>query len=77
MNRLPLRDITQAVPVSRPRNRLPRRVNGRYTRLRQVIGACLTAVFFTLPWWRWNGEQAVWLNLREGRFNLFGASFWP
>ncbi|MBA1287333.1 cytochrome c oxidase accessory protein CcoG [Pseudomonas japonica] len=77
MNRLPLRDITQAAPVSRPRNRLPRKVDGRYTRLRQVIGACLVAVFFTLPWWRWNGEQAVWLNLREGHFNLFGASFWP
>ena len=77
MNRLPLRDITQAAPVLRPRDRLPRRVNGRYTRLRKVIGACLVAVFFTLPWWRWNAEQAVWLSLAQGRFNLFGASFWP
>lgn len=77
MSHLPLRDITQAAPVSRPRNRLPRKVDGRYTRLRKVIGACLVAAFFTLPWWRWNGEQAVWLSLAEGRFNLFGASFWP
>jgi len=77
MNRLPLRNITQAAPVSRPRNRLPRRVNGRYARLRKVTGACLVAGFFTLPWWRWNGEQAVWLSLAEGRLNLFGNSFWP
>lgn len=77
MNRLPLQDITQAAPLVRPRNRLPRRVNGRYARLRKIPGACLTAGFFTLPWWRWNGEQAVWVSLAEGRLDLFGASFWP
>lgn len=77
MNRLPVRDITGPVMAPRPRNRRPRRVNGRFTLLRMALGAGLLTLFFTLPWWQWRGEPAVWLNLANGRLNLFGASFWP
>lgn len=36
------------------------------------------AVFFLiLPWLPWGDRQAVWFNLAEQKFHVFGLTIWP
>jgi polyferredoxin len=67
MNLIPVRDITA----------LPRTVSGRHTRWRTGLGTVLVLVFLSLPWWRWQGQQALWLDVAGRRLQVFGAVFWP
>ena len=50
---------------------------GRWQRLRRLIGAILMLCFLLGPWLRWNGQQALLLDLAEQRFHLFGITIWP
>ncbi|HYQ24248.1 4Fe-4S dicluster domain-containing protein [Stenotrophomonas sp.] len=46
-------------------------------RWRGVLSAALLALFYVLPWLRWNGRQALLLDLTARRFDLFGWTLWP
>ncbi len=50
---------------------------GRWQRWRQRLGWALMLLFLAGPWLRWNGRQAIWLDLEQQRFYLFGATIWP
>lgn len=45
--------------------------------LAAVPTVLLLAAFHLLPWLRWDGHQAVLLDLAERRFDLFGLTLWP
>ncbi|MDX1266967.1 MAG: cytochrome c oxidase accessory protein CcoG [Oceanisphaera sp.] len=51
--------------------------SGRWQRLRRLIGWGLMLLFLVGPWLRWNGQQALLLDLEQQRFHLFGITIWP
>ncbi len=54
-----------------------RSFTGLFRNLRLVGGALLFALYFGTVWLNWNGRQAVWWDLPERKFYIFGATFWP
>lgn len=54
-----------------------RAFSGLFRNLRRVGGAVLFVLFFGTVWLNWNGRQAVWWDLPERKFHIFGATFWP
>ena len=61
-----------------PRNRIyVRAVNGLWTKLRRRLGWITMSFFLILPWIPWGNRQAVWFNLAEQKFHIFGLTIWP
>jgi len=54
-----------------------RAFSGLFRNLRRVGGAVLFILFFGTVWLNWNGRQAVWWDLPDRKFHIFGATFWP
>lgn len=54
-----------------------RAFQGLYRNIRRVVGLLLFVLFFGTLWLDWDGHQAVWWNLPERKFYVFGATFWP
>jgi len=54
-----------------------RSFTGLFRNLRLVGGALLFMLYFGTVWLTWNGRQAVWWDLPERKFYIFGATFWP
>ena len=54
-----------------------RAFTGLFRRLRMVGGAVLFLLYFGTVWLNWGGHQAVWWNLPERKFYIFGATIWP
>ncbi|MFC0710676.1 cytochrome c oxidase accessory protein CcoG [Azorhizophilus paspali] len=54
-----------------------RAFTGLYRNLRRTGGLALFILFFGTVWLNWNGRQAVWWDLPERKFYIFGATFWP
>jgi len=54
-----------------------RSFSGLFRNLRLVGGGLLFVLFFGTAWLNWNGRQAVWWDLPERKFYIFGATFWP
>lgn len=52
-------------------------ISGVFMRWRRRTGWLLIVIFLALPWTRINGMQAVWLQIPERRFILFGYLFFP
>ena len=52
-------------------------VKGRFQSLRRFALSVLVAVFYIGPWLRWDGRQAIWLNLPERKFAFWATTFWP
>lgn len=50
---------------------------GRWQKIRQLTGWVLMLIFLVGPWLRWNGQQALLLDLEQQRFHLFGITIWP
>ncbi len=50
---------------------------GRFRNLRLIAGAVMFILFYGTTWLNWNGRQAVWWDLPERKFYIFGATFWP
>ncbi len=50
---------------------------GLFRRIRMISGAALFLLFFGTVWLNWGGRQAVWWDLPERKFYIFGATFWP
>lgn len=66
---LPLRLVpSPPAPPAAP----PRRL-----RWRPLLSAALLGAFYLLPWLRWDGRQALLLDLPGRRFDLFGLTLWP
>ncbi len=52
----------------------PADTHGRFTLARQVSALLLIAFYLSLPWIKINGYPAVFLDLAERRFHLFGLT---
>lgn len=50
----------------------PADVRGRFTRWRTLAGLVLTAIYVGLPWLRINGNPAVFFDIANRQFHLFG-----
>ena len=53
----------------------PTETQGRFTRARRYSAYALIAIYLLLPWIKINGFPAVFLDLAERRFHLFGVTF--
>ena len=53
----------------------PADTRGRFTLARRVVAYALIAFYLSLPWIKINGYPAVFLDLAERRFHLFGITF--
>ncbi|MCL1059457.1 cytochrome c oxidase accessory protein CcoG [Shewanella gelidimarina] len=61
-----------------PRNRIyVRAVEGLWSTLRRRLGWVAMLFFLLLPWIPWGDRQAVWFNLAEQKFHVFGLTIWP
>ncbi|MCH1931801.1 cytochrome c oxidase accessory protein CcoG [Shewanella sp. A25] len=61
-----------------PRNRIyVRAVDGLWSSLRRRMGWVAMLFFLLLPWIPWGERQAVWFNLSEQKFHVFGLTIWP
>ncbi|MCL1079108.1 cytochrome c oxidase accessory protein CcoG [Parashewanella spongiae] len=54
-----------------------RAVQGIWTRLRSRMGWVAMLSFMLLPWVQWGDRQAVYFNLAEQKFHIFGLTIWP
>ncbi len=55
----------------------PREVHGLFANLRVAGALVLLGIYYGLPWVRWDGRQAVLLDLPARQFHIFGLTFWP
>ena len=53
----------------------PADTHGRFTLARRVVAYALIAFYLSLPWIKINGHPAVFLDLAERHFHLFGVTF--
>ncbi|MCX7055835.1 MAG: cytochrome c oxidase accessory protein CcoG, partial [Proteobacteria bacterium] len=55
----------------------PREVKGRFDRLRRTAVFALLGLFYLIPWFTWDGRQAVLFDLPARKFWIFGLVLWP
>ena len=61
-----------------PRSRIyVRAVQGPLETFRRYFGLFFVGLFAILPWLRYEGHQAILLDIGEQRFNIFGLTLWP
>ncbi len=54
-----------------------RSVKGLHQSLRRNMGFVFMALFFLLPWLKFNGQQAILLDIGEQKFTIFALTLWP
>ena len=54
-----------------------RKIEGFYQRLRLFTGWPLLLGYILLPWFNWDGRQAVLFDLPARKFHILGLTFWP
>ncbi|MGJ8686834.1 MAG: cytochrome c oxidase accessory protein CcoG, partial [Spongiibacteraceae bacterium] len=54
-----------------------RKIQGFFQRIRVFTGWPLLLGYFLLPWFDWNGRQAILFDLPERQFHILGLTFWP
>jgi cytochrome c oxidase accessory protein FixG len=54
-----------------------REVKGRFNTLRWSLVILTQLVFFGACWLGWDGRQALWFDIPEEKFYIFGAVLWP
>jgi cytochrome c oxidase accessory protein FixG len=70
-------DVAKAASYN-PRDRIyVRAVKGVHQALRRYMGFVFMGLFMLLPWLRYDGHQAILLNIAEQKFNIFGLTLWP
>ena len=78
---IPVKNVTppsETVDLYASREKIHTRAfSGFYRNLRRAGGALLFILYFGTVWLNWNGHQAVWWNLPERKFHIFGATYWP
>jgi cytochrome c oxidase accessory protein FixG len=73
---LPLYDKPSSLHADGTRNFVhPADVTGRFDRARKLVFAGLVAWLVLLPWWKIGGHPAVFLDVEQRAFYLFGATF--
>ena len=55
----------------------PREVHGLFARLRTLGVVGLLGIYYLTPWLRWNGSQAILLDLPARKFHIFSLTLWP
>jgi cytochrome c oxidase accessory protein FixG len=55
----------------------PRQVHGLFARLRVLGVLGLLGIYYILPWLRWDGQQALLLDLPARKFHIFFVTLWP
>ncbi len=55
----------------------PREVKGPFQTVRRGAGASVLMLYFLLPWFQWQGRQAVLFDLEQREFHIFTITFWP
>jgi cytochrome c oxidase accessory protein FixG len=61
-----------------PRSRIyVRAVTGALENFRRFFGLVFLSLFALLPWLRFDGQQAILLDIGAQRFNIFGLTLWP
>lgn len=55
----------------------PRKVSGLFASLRLTGVFFLLGGYYLVPWFRWDGHQAVLFDLPARKFYIFGLTFWP
>jgi len=55
----------------------PRQVHGLFASLRVTGVLSLLGLYYLLPWFSWDGRQAVLFDLPERKFYIFDLVFWP
>lgn len=74
--RLPNLDSVTTIAEDGSRNFLhPADVRGNFTLARQLFALVLVAIYFSLPFIPVRGNPAVFLDVLNGRFHLFGLTF--
>ncbi len=72
---LPSRDTVTTIRADGSRPFLfPADTHGRFTRARRLSAYALIVFYLALPWIKINGYPAVFLDLAERRFHLFGLT---
>ena len=79
---IPVKDVTPAkvevVDLYANREKIyTRSFTGIFRNLRMLGGGALFLLYFGTVWLTWNGRQAVWWNLPERKFYIFGSTYWP
>ncbi|MHA6493397.1 cytochrome c oxidase accessory protein CcoG [Pseudomonas borbori] len=81
---IPVKDVTPApakvetVDLYASREKIyTRAFTGIFRNLRMLGGAALFVLYFGTVWLSWNDRQAVWWNLPERKFYIFGSTYWP
>ena len=54
-----------------------RKMEGFYQRLRLLTGWPLLLGYLLLPWFSWDGRQAILFDLPARKFHILGLTFWP
>ncbi len=55
----------------------PREVHGVFAMWRTIGVLVLLGIYYLVPWIRWEGRQAVLLDLPNRKFYIFELTFWP
>jgi cytochrome c oxidase accessory protein FixG len=55
----------------------PREVHGLFARLRVLGVFGLLGLYYIVPWLRWDGHQALLLDLPARKFHIFFITLWP
>ena len=55
----------------------PREVHGIFATLRNLAMVVLLGIFYVLPWFNYEGHQAILFDLPARKFYIFGWTFWP
>lgn len=75
---IPLRNIDTNPDNSRLMDKIhTRSFKGYFRRLRILGGALLFTLYFGTVWLTWGDRQAVFWDLSEKQFHIFGSTFWP
>jgi polyferredoxin len=64
-------------PCTRHKKIYPRSVKGIFNNWRILFVLGTQLVFLGLPWLTWNGRQAVFFDMVNRKFYIFGLTIWP
>jgi len=68
----PKSSVIQIHPEAAPFQ--PKKGGGRFAKLRIAAVLATQFVFYVIPWFNWNGRQAVIFNISDRHFFIFGLS---
>lgn len=58
-------------------NIVTRSYTGLFRNIRLLFSGLLLSLFFFIPWFNWGDRQSVLWDFPNGRFYIWGTTFWP